>query len=76
MLDEQSDLEADLRSKCYLKLGQWHFDQQEVQKVVLGEEDYAKIIGSCEKATQISPQNQEAWHYYSVMNYEACIFYS
>ena len=34
------------------------------------------IIQSCEKATQINPKNQDAWHFYSLMNYEACIYYS
>jgi hypothetical protein len=34
------------------------------------------IINNCEKATQINSKNQENWHYYSLMNYEACIYYS
>lgn len=24
----------------------------------------------------IDPKSQEAWHFYSLMNYEACTFYS
>ena len=65
-----------MKSECYLKLALWQFEQQEVNKTVLGEQEYATIINNCEKATQINPKNQESWHYYSLMNYEACIFYS
>lgn len=31
---------------------------------------------NCERATTIDTKNQEAWHFYSLMNYEASIFYS
>lgn len=34
------------------------------------------IMQNCDKATSIDPKNQEGWHFYSLMNYEASIFYS
>jgi len=43
---------------------------------VLDEEDYQKILQNCENSTKINPKNREAWHFYSLMNYEVCIYYS
>lgn len=65
-------LDPALKSECYLKLGQWHYEH----KVNLNEEDYRVIMQNCDKATTIDTKNQEAWHFYSLMNYEASIFYS
>jgi len=47
-----------------------------MNKTPLTERDFQSILINCEKATSIYPKNQEAWHYYSLMNYEMCIFYS
>jgi hypothetical protein len=40
-------LDPALRSECYLKLGQWHYEY----KVNLAEEDYRVIMQNCDKAT-------------------------
>ena len=70
--EKEKDIEPSLRSECYLKLGQWHYEH----KVNINEEDYKVIMQNCEKATTIDAKNQEGWHFYSLMNYEASIFYS
>jgi hypothetical protein len=31
---------------------------------------------NCEKAITIDAKSHEGWHFYSLMNYEASIFYS
>lgn len=72
ILEKEKDIEPQLRSECYLKLGQWHYEH----KVNLQEDDYRVIMQNCEKSTTIDPKNQEGWHFYSLMNYEASIFYS
>lgn len=38
--------------------------------------DYQEIVDHCERATQINPQNLEAWHIFSTTNDEASIYYS
>ena len=48
LLKEKDDLEPQLKSECFLKLGLWHFESQEVNKVVLTENDYQTIIANCE----------------------------
>ena len=70
--EKEKDIEPSLRSECYLKLGQWHYEH----KVHLTEEDYKVIMQNSERATTIDPKNQEGWHFYSLMNYEASTFYS
>lgn len=70
--EKEKDIEPSLRSECYLKLGQWHYEH----KVNLSEEDFKVIMQNSERATTIDPKNQEGWHFYSLMNYEASIFYS
>ncbi len=70
--ENEKDIEPQLKSECYLKLGQWHYEH----KAHLSEEDYRAIMQNCDKATSIDPKNQEGWHFYSLMNYEASIFYS
>lgn len=76
LISEKSEIEPKLLSEFYLKLSQWHYESQEFQKINLGEEDFKVIIQRCENATNIDAKNQEAWHYYSLMNYEACIYFS
>ena len=39
-------------------------------------EDFDKTIRYCKKATEVVQNNNEAWHYYSQINYEASKFYS
>jgi hypothetical protein len=70
--EKEKDIEPSLKSECYLKLGQWHYEH----KAHLGEDDYRTIMQNCDKATSIDPKNQEGWHFYSLMNYEASILYS
>lgn len=38
-------------------------------------EDFEKVIGYCKKATEVVKSNNEAWHFYSQINYEASKFY-
>ena len=40
------------------------------------DEDYERIVGHCQKATQINPKNTEAWHIYSTINDEGSIYFS
>jgi hypothetical protein len=40
ILEKEKDIEPQLRSECYLKLGQWHYEH----KVNLQEEDYRVIM--------------------------------
>lgn len=70
--EKEKDIEPALKSECYLKLGQWHYEH----KVHLNEEDFRVIMTNCERATSIDSKNHDAWHFYSLMNYEASIFYS
>ena len=39
-------------------------------------EDFDKTIKYCRNATEVGKTNNEAWHYYSQINYEASRFYS
>ena len=39
-------------------------------------EDFDKAIRYCRRATEVVTHNNEAWHYYSQINYEASKFYS
>lgn len=75
LMQDRDDLDSTLKSDFYLKLGQWTYESAEVNKKNLQEKDFQTIISHCELATQQHTKNQEAWHYYSIMNYEACIFY-
>ena len=42
----------------------------------LNGQDFDKTIRYCKNATEVVKTNNEAWHYYSQMNYEASKFYS
>lgn len=42
----------------------------------LNGQDFDKTIRYCKKATEVVKTNNEAWHYYSQMSYEASKFYS
>ena len=55
LIEEKDDLDPLLKSDCYLRLGQWHYESQELNKI--NEEEYATIIQSCEKATSICPKH-------------------
>ena len=84
LIKKYLDIEPALLSTCYVKLGSWqietlqsnkgsHFNQMDYQKIT---ENYEQIVSNCRKATEINPDNAEAWHYYSFTNEEACIYYS
>lgn len=47
-----------------------------VQQSLLTAADFDKSIKYCEKATEIVRTNNEAWHYYSQINYEASKYFS
>lgn len=51
--EKEKDIEPGLKSECYLKLGQWHYEY----KVNLNEDDYKVIMQNCERATTIDPKN-------------------
>merc|ERR1719469_1367592 len=78
LLKEPEDIEPGLLSICHHKLGFWQFEFMESNKnnMVFEDRDYEEITDHCSKATQINPQNQEAWHIYSTTNDEASIYYS
>ena len=58
LLTERDDIvESNLKSECYLKLGEWMYEAQDTTKSKLTEQDYSNIIANCEKATTISPKN-------------------
>lgn len=84
LIKKYTDIEPALLSTCYVKLGSWQIEtlqsnkgamvnQLEYSKVT---ENYEQIVSNCRKATEIDPNNAEAWHYYSYTNEEACIYYS
>lgn len=39
-------------------------------------QDFDKTIRYCKQATEIVKTNNDAWHYFSQINYEASRFYS
>ena len=78
LLKEPEDIEPTLLSVCHQKLGFWQFEYIESHKNIkqFEDSDYQEIVDHCVKATQINPQNFEAWHIYSTTNHEASIYYS
>lgn len=78
LLKDPEDIEPQLLSICHQKLGFWQFEYMESNKHVaqMEDRDIQEIVDHCEKATQINPQNIEAWHIFSTTNDEASIYYS
>jgi FKBP12-rapamycin complex-associated protein len=54
----------------YITLGNWQKDLNE-RDGGLKNKDFKQIINYFEKATEIDKQNNIAWHYYALANYEA-----
>lgn len=62
---------AILLSRCYLKLGQWQQNLQEVN-----EETIAAIYEHYERATKFDNDWYKAWHALAYMSYEAVLFHN
>ena len=82
LIRDYPDLEPELKSVCYQKLGSLQFELLESNKTVQTKDyarmstQYTQIVENCRQATIINPCNAEAWHYFSTTNEEASIFYS
>lgn len=58
----------------YITLGKWQKDMNE-RSSTLSSAAYKEVISYFEKATDIDPKNNLAWHYYALSNYEACKYF-
>lgn len=63
-------MQSDLNSAYQTNIGQQQFESQ------ITDEDFERTISFCKKATEVMKTNNDAWHYFSQINYEASKFYS
>ena len=58
----------------YITLGKWQKDMNE-REGTFNSSEYKQVVSYFDKATEIDPKNNLAWHYYALSNYEACKYF-